>query len=143
MKTIFLSLILLLVSPLVYAQSNVALLGKNKTAAKERAFTKSKANPDRFFEHNRRAMLALRRHFSEHIEYPEIMQQYGVEGTAVVEVRISEWGRVEEAKVLKGISPLFDEAIMDAMESLDYVYAKGRKYLGWRKMQLPVVFSLR
>ena len=143
MKSFILFVATLFVSSLVYAQADVAYLGKGKTPSKQGVFANRQVNPDLFFEHNYQAMLALRNHFSKNIRYPETLQRYGMEGSAMVEIRISEWGRVEQVKVLKGSSPAFDEAIMAALDSLDYVFAEGQKYRGWRKMQLPVVFSMR
>lgn len=143
MKSFIISLALILSTQLINAQSEIAYQVGDKVIAPGMEYIGLKKNTDHSEEQSRLAMQTLRNHLLENIEYPEIMLQYSFEGSGLVEVKVSESGMIAEIRIIKSISPLFDQAIMDAMESLEYVSAKGQKYEGRRKMQLPVIFSIR
>ena len=50
---------------------------------------------------------------------PETARQAGVRGMVIVEIRIGADGKVETAKVLRGI-PLLDQAAVDAVKQWEY-----------------------
>lgn len=143
MKSLIISLALILSVQLSYAQSELAYHVGNEVISTETKYTGLDKNIDHPVEQSRLAMQTLRKHLIANIEYPEIMMQYGFEGSVVVEVKISDSGMIEKTKIVKSISPLFDKAIIDAMESLDYALAQGQKYQGKKIMQLPISFSIR
>ena len=143
MRTFILCSALLLFSQIMLAQTDIAYLIDQKASTPSKEQAEPKKNLDLFLAHNLQATNTLRQHFLRKIRYPEILQQYGFEGAGMIEVSISGYGKIEDISIVQSISPLFDQAIMEAMESLDYVMAKGQKYEGWRKIRIPVSFSMR
>jgi len=134
----------MLSTQLNYAQSEIAqyerpgkMLARNTSTQKEKSI-------NNYFEQSQAAMQRLRKHILANIEYPELMESYGIEDSVVIEVTVSDAGKIEERKILKSISQLFDKAVLDALQSLDFVIdVKNKKYQGARKLHLSINFSLR
>ncbi len=143
MKSLTVFLVLMLFALSTYAQSTIAYHPGNKKGVSDAVYVEAEKGINFSAQHTQSAMQKMRKHLLDNIEYPEVMQQYGFEGTGVVEVKVAESGALEEVKIIKSVSPFFDRAILGALESLHSVVAKGQRYEGHRKMQLPVIFSIR
>ncbi len=141
MKSIYTIAIIILASSLCYAQTQ-----NNGPVLKGKVMANSLSGADAYdysVEHSRSAITWLKDHFAKNIEFPEIMIAYGIEGTVVLEVSISEYGKIQQARIVKSPSPIFDNAVWEAMKSIDAIDIRGDKYEGAKKIHIPILFSLK
>ncbi len=78
------------------------------------------------------------------VEYPEIAQEAGIEGTVIVQAFIDKGGKVTETVILKGIPNTgLDEAAMAAIRKTSFKPAKQRDRAVGVWISIPVNFKLR
>ena len=67
----------------------------------------------------------------------------GLEGKVIVNVLISETGKVKETTIIKGMEPSCNEAAIDAIKSTKWQPAKrkGQPLETW--VAIPVIFRLK
>ncbi len=140
MKSIFIITVCFAISNLGYAQT-----ANDAPIAESEAITVSLNDSGAHnysFEHSQSAIAQLRKHIAKNIQYPDVMFEYGIEGTAVLEVTISDNGKIQESKIVRSISPAFDAAIVNTMESINSINIKEKKYEGANKVHVPIKFSI-
>ena len=80
----------------------------------------------------------------QHIVYPEIAQEAGIEGTVVIQAFVSKKGKVTETLVLKSIPNTgLDEAAMEAIKKTKFIPAKQRDRAVGVWISIPVNFRLK
>lgn len=62
--------------------------------------------------------LELRKYIAEHVEYPEIARENEIQGRVYVQFVVNENGKVENAKVVRGVDPALDKAALKVINSL-------------------------
>ncbi len=78
------------------------------------------------------------------VEYPEIAQEAGIEGTVIVQAFIDKGGKVTDTVILKGIPNTgLDEAAMAAIRKTRFRPAKQRDRAVGVWISIPVNFKLR
>lgn len=92
--------------------------------------------------HTRLAKAQFTTHLSQNIQYPESMQRYGVEGTALVEVVITQEGKIKRTAIIESFSTEFDRAILKAVKNMKKIELKGSAYHGVSRIVVPVQFTL-
>lgn len=76
--------------------------------------------------------------------YPEIAREAGIEGTVVIQAFVSEFGKVTECIVLKGVPKTgLDEAAIDAIKKTRFKPAKQRDRNVGVYISIPVIFKLQ
>lgn len=75
--------------------------------------------------------------------YPEEDRKAGIKGTVYVQFVIESSGKVTNAKILKGVSPLIDKVALNAITNMpDWIPArKGNKPVSY-EMTMPIKFEL-
>lgn len=143
MKPLTIVFALLLTTQFISAQSEIAYQATNEEIRLETKVVNLSSMTVVSREHSRLALQTLRSYLQQNLEYPEVMQQYLIEGTGVIEVAILKSGKLDEVRIVKSISPLFDQAILETLERLKVVFSEEQQYLGSKYIQLPVVFSIQ
>ncbi|WP_020571656.1 energy transducer TonB [Neolewinella persica] len=78
------------------------------------------------------------------VTYPELAQEYAVEGTVVILLKLDRLGKVTERKVIKGLGFGCDEAALAALDSLpDWNPARAEGKLVASSVYVPLKFRLR
>ncbi len=88
------------------------------------------------------AIYQLSAHLSENLEYPESLSEYGLEGTIIVEVRLSDQGEITQVLISKSLHPKIDAVVQQTMESLHTIKVNNNTYEGVKKIRIPVAYSL-
>lgn len=73
---------------------------------------------------------ALRKYFEESIVYPAIAKENGIKGRVFVTYVVNKEGKVERAKVIRGIDPSLDKEalrVVEAMPNWEPGYQRGKK----------------
>lgn len=94
------------------------------------------------YAHTQLATKQFLSHLTRQIEYPSILQEYGIEGTAVVEVAIASNGMITKTSIVKSFSSEFDRAILKAVKNLKQIKLKESLYQGATRLRVPVQFKL-
>lgn len=79
---------------------------------------------------------------SEHIQYPEIAREAGIEGRVFVQFIVDENGKVVEPTVTRGVHEALDQAALAAVRELECKPGEQRGEPVKVKMALPVTFQL-
>ena len=92
------------------------------------------------FPGGERAMLKF---IAENARYPENAQKAGVEGMAVVEFIVDKKGKIHEPRIIKGLTPAFDEEVLRVVRAMpDWEPGTMRGEKKNVKFTLPVTFKL-
>ena len=92
------------------------------------------------FPGGERAMLKF---IAENARYPENAQKAGVEGMAVVEFIVDKKGKIHEPRIIKGLTPAFDEEVLRVVRAMpDWEPGTLRGEKKNVKYTLPVTFKL-
>ncbi|MEX0681182.1 MAG: energy transducer TonB [Balneolales bacterium] len=78
----------------------------------------------------------------EHLRYPEIARQAGVEGRVIVQFIIDENGLVQDPVVIRGIGGGCDEAAVEAVRQLVFTPGRQRGRPVRVRYSLPITFRL-
>lgn len=78
----------------------------------------------------------------EHLEYPEIARQAGIEGRVVVQFIIDENGQVVDPQVVRGIGGGCDEAAIEAVKQVEFTPGRQRGRPVKVRYSLPITFRL-
>lgn len=62
--------------------------------------------------------LALRKHIAEHVNYPEIAKENGLQGKVYVSFVINQKGEIENVKIARGVDPALDKEAIRVVQSL-------------------------
>lgn len=92
--------------------------------------------------HTRLAKAQFTKHLSQNIQYTEHMQRYGVEGTTLVEVVISQEGKIKSTTIVESFSTEVDRAILKAVKNIKKIELNGSVYHGVSRIVVPVQFTL-
>ena len=87
--------------------------------------------------------LALRKYIAEHIKYPDLAMEKGIEGTVFVRFVIEKDGSIGEIQITRGVDPLLDQEAVRVVKSLPKFkpgYQDGRPVPVW--YSIPIVFKL-
>lgn len=79
----------------------------------------------------------------EHLKYPEIARQAGIEGRVVVRFIINEEGQVINPEVVRGIGGGCDEAAVTAVQQVEFTPGRQRGRAVRVRYSLPIVFRLQ
>jgi len=79
----------------------------------------------------------------QHLRYPEIARQVGIEGRVVVQFIIDEQGRVVDPVVVRGIGGGCDEAAVEAVKKVEFTPGRQRGRAVRVRYSLPIVFRLQ
>lgn len=62
--------------------------------------------------------LALRKHIADHVKYPEIAKENGLQGKVYVAFVINQKGEIENVKIARGVDPALDKEAIRVVQSL-------------------------
>ncbi|MCI5082347.1 MAG: energy transducer TonB [Saprospiraceae bacterium] len=86
---------------------------------------------------------ALLQFVTETMEYPEIGQEYGMEGTIVVRFTVNKVGEINNIVIEEGLNKVFDEAVIDMIKQMPaWIPAMEKGILANYEYRLPLRFSL-
>ena len=86
----------------------------------------------------------LMKYIADHLKYPTIAQENGVEGRVICQFVVSSDGRVRDAKVVKTLDPYCDkEAIRVIMSMSKWIPGKQNGKAVSVKYTVPIVFRLQ
>ena len=86
----------------------------------------------------------LMKYIADHLKYPTIAQENGVEGRVICQFVVSSDGRVRDAKVVKTLDPYCDkEAIRVIMSMPKWIPGKQNGKAVSVKYTVPIVFRLQ
>ncbi len=78
----------------------------------------------------------------EHIHYPEVAREAGIEGTVFVQFVVDEAGAVRDAEVVRGAHPALDAAALEAVRKAQFEPGQQRGKAVPVRFALPVRFKL-
>ncbi len=87
--------------------------------------------------------VALRKYIAEHIKYPPLAQENGIQGTVFLRFVVKKDGTVGEVQVTRGVDPLLDEEAVRVVKSLPKFkpgFQGGKPVPVW--FSVPIVFKL-
>lgn len=153
MKTIFTTLIFILCSFFSVAQEDISNLVINDqhtldsvfeaSSSKSTKATNSSALKKTYsFQHSKIAATQLRLFLAQNTVYPEIMYENNKEGKVVLAVNISRDGKIESAKIIKGLTSEFDQASLDAVKLMKRIALNESRYYGNKTIYVPVIFKI-
>lgn len=61
---------------------------------------------------------ALRKHIAEHVKYPEIAKENGLQGKVFVAFVINQKGEIENVKIARGVDPALDKEAIRVVQGL-------------------------
>lgn len=79
----------------------------------------------------------------QQINYPEKARLAGIEGTVVIEFRVTKKGSVEDAEVIRGIGGGCDEEALRVVKQITFKPARQRENHVTIRMRIPIRFQLR
>lgn len=86
---------------------------------------------------------ALMKYLSEHIKYPTISQENGVQGRVIVQFVVNRDGSIVDAKVARGVDPYLDKEALRVVSSMPKWNPGMQRSKAVRvKYTLPVMFRL-
>lgn len=75
--------------------------------------------------------------------YPDLARQAGIEGTVLLEVLVSDEGKVEQARVIQSdVTPAMEKAAIQAAKQFRFKPAKQRTVPVRARMAIPIRFKL-
>jgi len=87
--------------------------------------------------------LALRRYVAEHVVYPAVARENGIEGTVFLRFEVTRSGAVGKVELQKGVDPLLDDEAVRVIKGLPKFKPgeqNGKKVNVW--YSIPVTFKL-
>lgn len=87
--------------------------------------------------------LALRRYIAEHIVYPAVARENGIQGTVYLRFEVTRTGEIGKVQLQKGVDPLLDEEAIRVIKELPKFTPgeqNGKKVNVW--YSIPVTFKL-
>jgi len=76
-------------------------------------------------------------------KYPDLARQAGIEGTVLIEVLVSDEGKVEQARVIQSdVTPAMERAAIEAAKLCRFKPAKQRTVPVPARMAIPIRFKL-
>jgi protein TonB len=87
--------------------------------------------------------LALRRYISEHVVYPAVARENGIQGTVYLRFEVTKSGTIGKVQLQKGVDPLLDEEAIRVIKELPKFKPgeqNGKKVNVW--YSIPVTFKL-
>ena len=84
----------------------------------------------------------IHRHISKRIKYPKVLEDYQIECTIKVLVKINEEGRINGFQIFESPSPAFDRAIKKATSGLKKIKTEYSLYYGVQNLLVPIHFSM-
>lgn len=87
--------------------------------------------------------LALRRYVAEHVVYPAVARENGIEGTVFLRFEVTKSGKIGRVELQKGVDPLLDDEAIRVIKDLPKFRPgeqNGKKVNVW--YSIPVTFKL-
>jgi len=87
--------------------------------------------------------LALRRYIADHVVYPAVARENGIQGTVYLRFEVTKTGSVGKVELQKGVDPLLDEEAIRVIKGLPKFTPgeqNGKKVNVW--YSIPVTFKL-
>jgi len=87
--------------------------------------------------------LALRKYVAEHVVYPAIARENGIEGTVFLRFEVTKTGKIGKVELQKGVDPLLDDEAIRVIKGLPKFTPgeqNGKKVNVW--YSIPVTFKL-
>lgn len=87
--------------------------------------------------------LALRRYVAEHVVYPAVARENGIEGTVFLRFEVTKSGKIGRVELQKGVDPLLDDEAIRVIKELPKFKPgeqNGKKVNVW--YSIPVTFKL-
>ncbi len=88
-------------------------------------------------------VVALKRYIAEHVNYPAVARENGIEGTVFLRFEVTKTGKVGKVELQKGVDPLLDQEAIKVIKSLPRFKPgeqNGKKVSVW--YSIPVTFKL-
>jgi len=88
-------------------------------------------------------VVALKRYIANHIVYPAVARENGIEGTVFLRFEVTKTGKVGKVELQKGVDPLLDQEAIKVIKSLPKFKPgeqNGKKVSVW--YSIPVKFQL-
>lgn len=92
--------------------------------------------------HNTMAKKQLFTFLSKNLAYSSILRDNGIEGSLTLVVSISKTGSITDYQIVDSNNKNFDKIVMDIMLDLDKLSFKDKIYVGTKKINVPINFSL-
>ncbi len=144
MKTILISILLLTVSFFATAQLTSNELTAEVTSNMKITAPLSQSEITVIAERqNRIVTREIQTYFKEQLNYSETMKENCMEGEVLVQVNISEAGIITNYKIVNSPKTEMDAVVMKMMEGLKTLKLGESRYYGYKKIRIPVDFSIR
>ena len=87
---------------------------------------------------------SLRSDLAKQIKYPEEASKKGIQGKVYISFVVNEKGKVEDAKIVRGVDPLLDKEALRVVSALDKTWTPGKEKGKPVKVAytIPVKFAL-
>lgn len=88
-------------------------------------------------------VIALKRYIAEHVIYPAVARENGIEGTVFLRFEVTKTGKVGKVELQKGVDPLLDNEAVKVIKTLPRFKPgeqNGKKVSVW--YSIPVTFKL-
>ena len=87
---------------------------------------------------------SLRTDIAKEVKYPEEASKKGIQGKVYISFVVDEKGKVEDAKIVKGVDPLLDKEALRVVSALDKTWTPGKEKGKPVKVAytIPVKFAL-
>ncbi len=89
-------------------------------------------------------VVALKRFIAEHINYPKVARENGIDGTVFLRFEVTKTGNIGKVEIQKGVHPLLDNEAIRVIKSLPKFkpgeQKNGKKVSVW--YSIPVTFKL-
>jgi len=88
-------------------------------------------------------VVALKRYIAEHVIYPAVARENGIEGTVFLRFEVTKTGKVGKVELQKGVDPLLDNEAIKVIKTLPRFKPgeqNGKKVSVW--YSIPVTFKL-
>ena len=94
--------------------------------------------------HNDLAIEQISNHILSNIKYPMFINDYGFEGTAMIQVTVAETGNIKATTIHKSSSSKsLDKAIIKALDNFKNIDTQNRQYKGARTIHIPLRFDIK
>lgn len=144
MKNVFTTILLVCFASITFAQT-LAIVDHNSSSTEiVKAVEISPAKQARIAKRQNKSVAnQLQSYMAEQMKYTEVMAENCMEGETVLQIEISNEGKIVNTKVVKSPNAAIEKAVMATMENLVGFDLKETTYYGHKKVRIPVQFSMK
>lgn len=96
-----------------------------------------------FKTQNEQAQRVLVQYLVGHTQYPESLRQTLPEGRVTIAVQLNKQGQIINYTIVESLDSAFDRELSRVMEEAPAVINPGQTYIGFKKIIIPIDFSVR